>query len=135
LVAPVVSGLWFSGLAFSTNPWGHAVLSAQAYYRIKNGGDATGWESGSDGWNGDVYTRLHSKTYHVLMVPYRWTGRDELLYLVEHNTDWNGCMHTGITINDTPLPERFSPATTTPSPAIGIANSTTATLPPAFQPS
>jgi hypothetical protein len=41
------------------------------------------------------------------MVPYCWTGRDKLLYLVEHNSDWNGCMHTGITINDTPLPERF----------------------------
>jgi hypothetical protein len=102
---PNSSGLWFSGLAFSTNPWGHAVLSAQAYYWIKNGGEATSWES--DGWNGDVYTRLHSKTNQVLMVPYRWTGRDKLLYLVEHNSDWNGCMHTGITINDTPLPERF----------------------------
>jgi len=41
------------------------------------------------------------------MVPYRWTGRDKLLYLVEHNNNWNGCMHTSITIDDTPLPERF----------------------------
>ncbi len=101
------SGLWFGGLAFSTNPWGHAVQSAQGYNWAKNGGEATIWESSSDGWHGDVYTRLEPKTNQVLMVPYCWTGRDKLLYLVEHNSDWNGCMHTGITINDTPLPERF----------------------------
>ena len=61
----------------------------------------------SEDWNGDVYTKLEPKTNQELMVPYRWTGRDKLLYLAEHNNNWNGCMHTGITINGTPLGERF----------------------------
>ncbi|MHC5824638.1 MAG: hypothetical protein ACYT04_54540, partial [Nostoc sp.] len=26
--------------------------------------------------------------------------------MVEHGSDWNGCMHTGITVNDKPI-ERF----------------------------
>ena len=102
-----VAGLWFSGLAFSHNPWGHAVHSAQSFYWTSNGGKATTWAQDSDDWNGDVYTKLEPKTNQELMVPYRWTGRDKLLYLVEHNNNWNGCMHTGITINGTPLGERF----------------------------
>lgn len=105
--SPGGSGLWFSGLAFSRNPWGHAVQSAQGYTWAVNGGQKTGWEKESEDWNADVYAKVDSKPSHELMVPYRWTGRDKLLYIVEHNHNWNGCSHTGISINGTPLNERF----------------------------
>ena len=34
------------------------------------------------------------------------SGRDKLLYLIEHNNNWNGCMHTAITVNGQKI-ERF----------------------------
>ncbi|AFZ55816.1 hypothetical protein H6G54_26870 [Anabaena cylindrica FACHB-243] len=97
---------WLSGLAFSKNPWSHATQSALGYHWKVNGGDATTWEKESDSWNGDAYTVIPGKTNLELLVPAVWSGRDKLLYLIEHNSNWNGCMHTGITVNGNPI-ERF----------------------------
>jgi hypothetical protein len=41
-----------------------------------------------------------------LVVPVVSNGKDKLLYLVEHNNNWNGCMHAGIKVNGKPI-ERF----------------------------
>ena len=49
---------------------------------------------------------INQKTNWELKVPVVSSGRDKLLYLIEHNSDWNGCMHTGITVGDRPI-ERF----------------------------
>ena len=95
---------WISGLAFSKNPWGHAVQSAVGYHWAVNGGNATGW--GTDNWNADTLAKIDPKTNLVLKVPVVPSGRDKLLYLIEHNSNWNGAMHTAITVEGQPV-ERF----------------------------
>jgi hypothetical protein len=95
---------WVSGLAFSRNPWGHAGQSAVAYHWKLNGGDEVKWNTHL--WNDDVLAEITAKTNSVLVVPVVPNGRDKLLYLVEHNNNWNGAMHNGITVNGTPI-ERF----------------------------
>lgn len=98
---------WLSGLAFSKNPWSHAAQSAVGYHWKSNGGEATSWGDNWHNWNSDVLSRIDSKTNLLLKVPVLPSGQDKLLYLVEHNNNWNGCMHNGITVNGTPI-ERFS---------------------------
>lgn len=95
--------LWLSGLGFSKNPWAHATQSALGYHWKVNGGEETIWNKDSDSWNGDTLTRIPEKTNLELMVPVVWSGRDKLLYIVEHGSDWNGCMHNGITVNGQPI--------------------------------
>lgn len=102
--SPSKGGLWFTGLGFSKNPWGHATQSALGYHWAVNGGDNIEWEE--DNYNEDVLARIKPGNIQKFMVPYTWSGRDKLLYLVEHNNNWNGCMHNGITVNDQPI-ERF----------------------------
>jgi hypothetical protein len=97
---------WVSGLAFSKNPWAHAVQSAVGYFWKVNGGDATEWGKDWHNWHGDSLSRINQKTQLKLKVPVVPSGRDKLLYLVEHNNDWNGAMHTGITVNGESI-ERF----------------------------
>lgn len=95
---------WLSGLAFSKNPWSHATQSAVGYHWAINGGNAITWNSNN--WNSDVLAQIPRKTNLELKVPVVPSGRDKLLYLVEHNNQWNGCMHSGITVNGNPI-ERF----------------------------
>lgn len=98
------SNFWLSGLAFSKNPWSHAPQSAVGYHWKSNGGDGATWNSES--WNNDIVAYIPRKTNIELKVPVIPSGRDKLLYLVEHNSNWNGCMHSGITVNGNPI-ERF----------------------------
>lgn len=97
-------GFWLSGLAFSKNPWNHATQSADGYRRGLNGGEPIGWNS--DNFNNDVAGQIEGNTNKELKVPVVPSGRDKLLYLIEHNSNWNGCQHAGITINGQPI-ERF----------------------------
>ncbi|WP_299409877.1 hypothetical protein [Acaryochloris sp. IP29b_bin.148] len=97
---------WFSGLAFSKNPWSHAAQSAVAYHWASNGGDRTLWATDGHNWNSDVLSNIPSKTDLELKVPVVPSGRDKLLYLVEHNNHLNGCMHESIKVGGTPI-ERF----------------------------
>lgn len=97
---------WISGLAFSKNPWAHAVQSAVGYHWGVNDGDPTAWGKNWRNWNGDSLSRINPKTQLKLKVPVVPSGRDKLLYLVEHNNNWNGAMHTGITVNGESI-ERF----------------------------
>lgn len=100
-------GLLFTGLGFSKNPWAHATQSALGYHWAVNGGTATGWNSASgqsDGFYGDIFSYMEPGGQSELQVPYVWSGRDKLLYLIEFNLDGsNGCGHTGITVNNTPI--------------------------------
>jgi hypothetical protein len=95
---------WLSGVAFSKNPWAHAAQSALGYHWAVNGGDRVAWNSNN--WESDVLAMLNQKTNWELKVPVVSSGRDKLLYLIEHNNNWNGCMHTGITVEGQPI-ERF----------------------------
>jgi hypothetical protein len=98
------NGFWISGLAFSKNPWAHAAQSAVGYHWAVNEGENTGWDR--DNWHNDLLGLIGPKTNLKLRVPVVPSGRDKLLYLIEHNNNWNGCMHNGITVNDKPI-ERF----------------------------
>ncbi len=99
------SDFWLSGLAFSKNPWAHATQSAITYHWVLNGGNNVNWYSDSS--NHDVLGMIVQKTNCELKVPVIPSGRDKLLYLIEYNSVWNGCMHAGITVNNQPI-ERFT---------------------------
>ncbi len=98
------SDFWLSGLAFSKNPWAHATQPAVAYYWALNGGTKITWHS--EDWNGDSLAKIAHKTNSELIVPFVASGNDKLLYIVEHNSNWNGCMHNEITVNGKKI-ERF----------------------------
>lgn len=100
---PSAGGLWLSGLGFSKNPWAHATQSALGYHWAVNTGAPIQWETHE--WNSDILAHI-SRGNKEMMVPYVWSGRDKLLYIVEQNSNWNGCMHGGIMVNETPI-ERF----------------------------
>lgn len=93
------SEFWLSGLAFSRNPWSHAAQSAVAFHWKSNGGDATFWDKDWHNWHNDVLSKIVQGGNNELIVPVVPSGRDKLLYIVEHNNDWNGCMHVGVTVN------------------------------------
>jgi hypothetical protein len=95
---------WLSGVAFSKNPWAHAAQSALGYHWQVNGGDQVPWDTPD--WNSDVLAKIPPRTNLCLKVPVVPNKRDKLLYLIEHNSNWNGCMHTAITVNNSPI-ERF----------------------------
>jgi hypothetical protein len=95
---------WVSGIAFSKNPWAHATQSAVGYHWASNGGTAIKWNTHE--WNGDILAEIEKKTNPELKVPFVPSGRDKLLYLIEHNNNWNGTMFNSITVNDQPI-ERF----------------------------
>lgn len=95
---------WLSGVAFSKNPWAHAAHSAVAYHWKLNGGSDVGWNTHN--WNNDVLAQIPHGKVTSLVVPVVANGNDKLLYLVEHNNNWNGGMHRGIKVNGKEI-ERF----------------------------
>eukprot|EP00768_Dysnectes_brevis_P007345 gnl/Dysnectes_brevis/6169_a9349_327.p1 GENE.gnl/Dysnectes_brevis/6169_a9349_327~~gnl/Dysnectes_brevis/6169_a9349_327.p1 ORF type:complete len:633 (+),score=69.49 gnl/Dysnectes_brevis/6169_a9349_327:134-2032(+) len=97
-------GFWCSGVAFGTNPWSHATHSAYCYLKKANGD--TGTINPHDNWHHDVLSVIaHSQTVS-LKVPVVSNGQDRVLFLIEHNNDWNGCQHSAITVNGHPI-DRF----------------------------
>lgn len=95
---------WLSGVAFSKNPWGHATHSAVAYHWQLNGGSDVSWNTHK--WNNDVLAQIMPGKVTSLVVPVVANGKDKLLFLIEHNNNWNGCMHNGIKVNGKDI-ERF----------------------------
>ena len=102
---------WLSGVAFSNNPWKHASASAVTLHWKLNGGDAMKWNSHK--WNGDILAQIEPGAIRTLMIPVVGDGEDKLLYLIEHNNNWNGAMHDGITVNGKDV-ERFMATYDTP---------------------
>jgi len=92
---------WIAGIAFSTNPWNHAFNCARAYNWNVNGGENVTWHS--DNWNNDMLGQLTNGTITTMVVPIVPSGKDKLLYLIEHNNQWDGGMHRGITVDGTPI--------------------------------
>ncbi|WP_052691841.1 phage tail-collar fiber domain-containing protein [Teredinibacter purpureus] len=99
------NSFWVSGLAFSQNPWNHSAVSAVTLHWKLNGGEAIKWNTHK--WKGDILAQLEPAAVRTVMVPCMGDGQDKLLYLIEHNNDWNGGMHDGIKVNGKPI-ERFS---------------------------
>ena len=96
--------LWLSGVAFSSNPWNHAYNSALAYHWIINGGTALRWHTHD--WNNDQLASIDLGLVYNLIVPIVPSGKDKLLYIVEHNNQWNGIMHKSVKVDGVPI-ERF----------------------------
>ena len=98
------SDTWISGIAFSTNPWNHAYNSAVAYHWAVNEGTQLTWNN--QNWNNGQLAQLDHPKKNILYIPVVPSGKDKLLYLVEHNNNWDGIMHQGIKVEDVPI-ERF----------------------------
>jgi len=88
---------WISGIAFSSNPWAHAMNSAVAYHWLVNGG--TPHPSWHGNPNGDQLSRLDRGKVYNLMVPVVKSNKDKLLYFVLSDSVYN-CK---ISINDKPV--------------------------------
>ncbi|MFZ4850717.1 MAG: hypothetical protein ACOYL7_16460, partial [Caldilinea sp.] len=121
---------WYSGIAFSRNPWAHAAQSARGYALGFNGSKGVTWF----GWQSERFagdqagsiTRNLSQGGQALQVPVLPNGRDKLLYLVNapevvygvgsssstgvyqdvYSPYDNGLQLTGIRVNGQPV-ERF----------------------------
>lgn len=98
---------WISGIAFSTNPWNHAFNSAVGYHWNVNEGENVTWAG--ENWNNDQIAVLTNGKISTLVVPVVPSGRDKLFYIAEHNSNWDGAMHRGVTVDDVPI-ERLSTA-------------------------
>ena len=94
---------WISGIAFGKNLWNHTRNSAIAYHWKLNGG-TDGWAA--DSWNSDNLGLIQAGKIDEFIVPVANPGSDKLLYIVEHNNNNLGTMHTSIKVNGTPI-ERF----------------------------
>ena len=102
--APSSGNFWIAGLAFSQNPWNHAVQAAQGYWQASNGGDKTQFPTYQ--WGYDVVGALPGQSKLELVVPVIPSGRDKLLYAVGRNKNVNELSHSGITVEGVPI-ERF----------------------------
>lgn len=114
------ANLWISGIAFSKNPWKHAMNSAVSYHwalnnpgtpedKVVNDHKLHGIEWVTGNWNNDQLIRVHNTGLNAkatLYVPVVPSGRDKLIYAAEHDSNWLGTGHIDMTINDKPI-ERF----------------------------
>ena len=89
---------WISGIAYGKNLWNHAMNAAVAYSWFLNGGTGVTFESAN--WNNDVLSKLLPGIINQLYVPVVPSGKNKLLYFVEHNSNWVGTMHGGVRVND-----------------------------------
>jgi len=95
---------WISGIAFSKNIWNHAYNSGVAYLWKLNGGDATGW--GGENWNNDHIAQFNAGSNVEVFVPAIFSGKDKMVYIVEHNNNWTGTQHGNVYVNGVQV-ERF----------------------------
>ena len=118
---------WISGIAFSTNPWNHAMNSARVYYNKSNGEPSTnnitwhirdswgGLVLNSDNDNNDIIALITSGNVITLKVPVVPSNNDKLFYIIERNNccgfGYNkgeksvvdNCSHKSISVDGTPI--------------------------------
>ncbi len=89
------SPTWFSGFAFSTNPWNHCRISALSLHwqtnkdtesDIDGGNSALAWDN--DNWNNDPLIRFPPNTQPSFQIPFVNSGKDKIFYIIEHNSNW-----------------------------------------------
>ncbi len=89
------SPTWFSGFAFSTNPWNHCRLAAISIHwqtnkdpesDIDNTNAAITWNS--ENWNNDNLLQFNKNTQPSFQIPFVNSGKDKIFYVVEHNNSW-----------------------------------------------
>jgi len=89
---------WISGIGFSRNHWNHARQSGVGIYWAINGGTATGWAG--ENWNNDQIAYLAPGNSYYIKVPVVPSGRDKLVYIVQHNDNYNGTAHGDVYVNN-----------------------------------
>jgi len=104
VLSEVNSDSYISGIAFSRNPWNHVRNSAVAYHWAVNGGDALQWHTHD--WHSDNLASLNSGAIRTFRVPVIPSGRDKLVYIIEHNSTWLGTMHGDFWVGNQKV-ERF----------------------------
>ena len=97
---------WISGIGFSKNLWNHAKNSAVAYTWKLNGFDSTAPTWNSDNWYNDALTMLPAGQVTIMYVPVIYSGKNKIIYMVEHNNNWVGLMHGSVSVNNQAV-ERF----------------------------
>lgn len=94
------SDFWLAGLAFSTNPWNHTFVSAYALTAQVNGGDKINMhDNGGGSWNNDILGLIPAGSKPTFIIPVVDSGKDKLLYVLEHNNNWDGLNHTNIFVD------------------------------------
>jgi hypothetical protein len=104
------SDAWFSGFAFSSNPWKHCRVSALSVHwqtnissdpnGINGSNPAIAWNS--DNWNNDPLAQFKSNTTPEIRIPFVNSGRDKIFYIVEHNNSWGpGMIDIAIQVGST----------------------------------
>lgn len=86
---------WVSGIAFGKNTWNLASNSAISYVWNLNGGNPIGY----DGWNNDQLGHISAGKLIKLMVPVISNDKNKLLFIVEHNNNWDGSYHSTVKVN------------------------------------
>jgi len=106
------SDSWISGIAFGKNLWNHAFNSGVAYlWQLNPGTGNIGW--GGENWNNDHLALFSAGSNVEVSVPVIYTGKDKLIYIVEHNNNWEGDQHGAVFINGQSV-ERFRTTYTNP---------------------
>jgi hypothetical protein len=105
------SNSWISGIAFGKNLWNHASNSAVAYHWAINGGTSLQWHTHN--WENDQLACINTGKVNRLVVPVVPNGKDKLFYIVEHDNNWVGTMHTGLKVNGVAI-ERLRTSYTNP---------------------
>jgi len=90
-----------SGIAVTSNPWCHGSNTCLSYHWGSNGSSNIGWNS--NGWNGDLLAQITSNVNAILFVPNIYSGRDKLVYFIEHNNTGEGGKHENIYVQDTEI--------------------------------
>ncbi len=91
---------WYSGFAFSTNPWNHCRVSARTIYcnLNKEGNDLittlTSYPTQTTivwggSWNNDTYCQITTGSEGAFRIPFVNSGREKIFYLIEHNDNWS----------------------------------------------
>lgn len=99
---------WYSGFAFSTNPWNHCKLSALSIHwqtnkdlesAMDNTNPAITWHS--DRWNNQPMAIFGSNTEPIFKIPFVNSGNDKVFYIIEHNNSWGpGIINVSIQNSD-----------------------------------
>jgi len=90
-----------SGIAVSSNPWCHGSNTGLSYHWGSNGSSNVGWHTHN--WNGDILSQIISNVTATLYVPNIYSGRDKLVYFIEHNNIGEGGKHDSISVQDTEI--------------------------------
>jgi len=99
------SDAWLSGIGYGKNIWNHAVNAAVAFlWQLNPGTGNIGWVG--ENWNSDQLAYFPAGSNVEVSVPVIFTGKDKLIYIVEHNNNWQGNQHGNVFINGQQV-ERF----------------------------